>query len=334
MTEDSKPERTADQLPRSRTGFPSRLTSLARKWSFLIAIMVIFAILPLGFSSSYALALLFFVALYMSMAQSWNIAGGYSGQLSFGHWGFLGLGAYVFVILAVTFGWPVLAAMLLSALVTFIVGYVVGYLGSALRGAYFAVATLAAAALVQLIILNWSSITLGSHGFPLFYLIIPSIVVYYGTLALALIATIIVVWISSTRFGLALESIRENEDTALASGVNTRNFKALALAISASIMGPAGGLYALNYLYIDPSGTNVFNLLINLQLILMVIVGGRGKVLGPIIGATIMGLIFEIAIVSFSAWQYIITGVLICVLTLVFPRGILGLRWIPAGMRG
>ena len=304
-----------------------------RKWYVLIGIMTAFAIAPLISPGVYLLSILFFIVLYMSMAQSWNIAGGYSGQASFGHWGFLGMGAYVFVILAVTFAWPVPLALLVSAALTSVLGYIVGFLGSALRGAYFAVATLAAASLIQLTVSNEPSLTQGIKGFPIFYLVLPITVVYYGALILALISTIVVIWISSSRFGLALESIRENEDVALATGINTQSYKARALALSAAIMGPAGGLYALFFLYIDPSSTSVFSILINLQLILMVIIGGRGTVLGPIIGAIIIGLISQIAVTQFSAYQYLITGVLLFVLVLALPRGILGLKAIPSSMR-
>jgi branched-chain amino acid transport system permease protein len=291
----------------------------------------VFLLLPLVYSSDYELSLLFFIPWYMAMAQAWNLSGGFSGQLSFGHWGLLGVGAYTTVIFAVTYEWNVALAMLMAAVVTLLLGLLIGFIGAALRGAYFAVATLAAAALMQLVVTNWQSVTKGVLGFPIFYIIIPYETLYYGALALAAVATLIVYLVSRTRIGLAFEAIRENEDVAVATGIYSRGYKAIAFGLSASIMGPVGGLLAFYTLYIDP--TSVFNLTYNLAIILMVVIGGRGKVFGPLVGAILVAYVFEVALTISSIYQELITGVFVFIAVLLLPRGIFGFKWMPSWIR-
>ena len=296
--------------------------------TILIVVFLLLAALPILYPSPYTIAtVLFYIPWYVAMTQSWNLSGGFSGQLSFGHWGLLGVGAYTSAILAVTYGWNVFAAMLMAAVVTFLLGLLIGFIGAALRGPYFAIATLAGAALMQLVMLNWKSVTLGSLGFPIFYILISPTDLYYGGLALAAVATVMVYLVSRSRIGLAFEAVRENEDVAVASGIYARGYKALAFGMSAAIMGPVGGLYAFATHYVDP--TSAFNLLYNLQIILMVVVGGRGKVLGPIVAAVLFAWVFEVALTSFNVYNYLITGVVIFVAVLLIPRGIFGFRGMP-----
>ena len=313
------------------TGFRDLGTRLARwnhRRTLLIVVFALLALLPVLYPSPYTLAtVLFYIPWYLAMAQSWNISGGFSGQLSFGHWGLLGVGAYTSAIFAVTYGWNVVSAMAMAAVVTFLLGLLIGYVGSALRGPYFAIATLAAAALIQLVVLNWKTVTLGSLGFPIFYILLSPSDLYYGALALGAIATAMVYLISRSRIGLAFEAVRENEDLATATGIYARGYKALAFGLSGAIMGPVGGLYAFASHYIDP--TSAFNLLYNLQIILMVVVGGRGKVLGPIVAAVAFAWVFEVALTSFNVYNYLITGIVIFVAVLLVPRGIFGFRGIP-----
>ena len=309
-----------------------RLATWNHRRTLLLVAFGLLALLPILFPNPYTIAtVLFYIPWYLAMTQSWNISGGYTGQLSFGHWGLLGVGAYTTVILAVTYHWPIASAMLVAAIVTFLLGLLIGFVGSALRGPYFAIATLAAAALMQLVILNWQSVTLGALGFPIFYILIPASDLYYGALVLGGIATAMVYLISRTRIGLAFEAVRENEDLATASGIYARGYKALAFGLSAAIMGPVGGLYAFASHYIDPN--SAFNLLYNLQIILMVVVGGRGKVLGPIVAAVVFAWVFEVALTSFNVYNYLITGVVIFVAVLLLPRGIFGFRGMPKALQ-
>jgi branched-chain amino acid transport system permease protein len=295
----------------------------------LLGFLAILALLPVLFPSPYIIATtLFFIPWYIAMTQSWNISGGFSGQLSFGHWGLMGVGAYATAILAVSYGVNVVVAMLVAALMTLALGLVIGYVGVGLRGAYFAIATLAGAALIQLVALNEQSLTGGTFGFPIFYLIIPPVDLYYGALAVAAAATAMVYLISQNTFGLALLSIRENEDVARATGVHSRRYKALAFGLSGSIMGPVGGLFALSAHYIDPS--SAFNILYNLQIILMVVVGGRGRVLGPAVTAAAFAWVFEVALTNFSLYNDLITGVIMFAAVLLIPRGLFGFRGVPS----
>ncbi len=318
----------AAPAPMGLRGLGARLVRWNHRRTVLIVVFALLALLPVLYPSPYTLAtVLFYIPWYLAMAQSWNISGGFSGQLSFGHWGLLGVGAYTSAILAVTYGWNVVSAMAMAAVVTFLLGLLIGYVGSALRGPYFAIATLAAAALIQLIVLNWKSVTLGSLGFPIFYILLSPSDLYYGALALGAIATAMVYLISRSRIGLAFEAVRENEDVATATGIYARGYKALAFGLSGAIMGPVGGLYAFASHYIAP--TSAFNLLYNLQIILMVVVGGRGKVLGPVVAAVVFAWLFEVALTSFNVYNYLITGVVIFAAVLLVPRGIFGFRGIP-----
>ncbi|MGI0071291.1 MAG: branched-chain amino acid ABC transporter permease [Thermoplasmata archaeon] len=312
--------------PLGRAG--KRLLAWNHRRTILIVVFGLLALLPIFYPSPYMIAtILFYIPWYLAMTQSWNVSGGYSGQLSFGHWGLLGVGAYTSAILAVTYGWNVIAAMAMAALVTFLLGLLIGYVGSALRGPYFAIATLAGAALMQLVILNWKTVTLGALGFPIFFVVISPTDLYYSALALGVIATAMVYLISRSRLGLAFQAVRENEDVAIATGIYARGYKALAFGLSAAIMGPVGGLYAFASHYVDPN--SAFNLLYNLQIILMVVVGGRGKVLGPIVAAVLFAWVFEVALTSFNVYNYLITGVVIIVAVLLVPRGIFGFRGMP-----
>lgn len=309
-----------------------RILAWNHRRTILLVVFGLLAALPILFPDPYTITtVLFFIPWYLAMSQSWNVSGGYSGQLSFGHWGLLGVGAYTSAILAVTYHWNVFAAMAMAGLVTFLVGLLIGFVGAALRGAYFAIATLAGAALMQLIMLNWKSVTLGSLGFPIFFVNIPPSELYYTALAVGAIATALVYAISRSRVGLAFEAVRENEDVAMATGIYTRGTKALAFGLSAAIMGPVGGLYAFASHYIDPN--SAFNLLYNLQIILMVVVGGRGKVLGPIVAAVVFAWVFEVALTSFNVYNYLITGVVIFAAVLLLPRGMFGFRGVPKFLR-
>ena len=250
----------------------------------------LFALLPIFVREGFYLDLLLATFMYAAMSVGWDIMGGYAGYVSLGHVGFFGLGSYVAGLLVVHYGIPVFVSAPFVGLLAAVVGAGLGWVSLRARGTSFVIVTLTFTYVVQLLALNLRWLTGGSSGLYLPLLNLPGNIVilpfYYSMLALLVVAILVSMAIRRSKFGLGLVAIREEEGKADGSGVNTSFFKILAFAISVSFAGAAGALHAQYLNYVDPD--LAFELIITLNLVIMSLLGSRGTVWGPVLGAFIL----------------------------------------------
>ena len=254
-----------------------------------------------------------------------NLLSGYTNQLSFGHAGFLAVGAYVAALLTIHApALPVVAALLLAGLATALVGLALGIPCLRLEGLYLAMATLAFGFVVVEAILNLDWITRGNDG-----LRVP--VARLGGLALAsdtakyylvVAAGVLLVWAAAnivrTRTGRALLAIRESEIAAQASGVHVAAYKTLAFVVSAFYTGVAGGLFAFIVGYLSPDAFDVF---LSVDFVAMIVVGGLGSIPGSIVGAAVITVLYD-TLAAFQNYRPLIFGVILIACMLFMPGGI------------
>ena len=271
--------------------------------------------------SEYVLDVLFLIFLYGAMATAWNLLGGFAGQVSFGHAAFLGIGAYTTAILTqigVSLWLAVPAASLLAGLYSLVIGIP----AFRLRGPYFSIATIGIGEATRLVALNWTSLTGGASGLTL-SAAPPLTLQYFAALALCALTVALAAWIKRSRFGFALAAVRQDPDAAETLGVATTLVKTQALFLSACILGVAGSVYALHYLFISPD--SVFGFSTSIGLVIMPIVGGLGTVTGPLIGAVVYTFIREQLAATLANADLLAFGLLLIAIVVFEPRGILGI---------
>ena len=276
------------------------------------------AALPYLTASTYVVAFLYSVFIAAILAQSYDWVGGHMGYLNLGHASFFGIGAYTFGILFKA-GQPLGLAFLAGVLLAAAFAAAISYPFFRLRGAYFALATFGLVALLELLASNLSRLTGGSEGLtvPTGYRLYHA---YYAALLLlaGLVAT--TTWLARSPLGLALVSIREDEEVAETFGVNAFAVKSLALAASAAVAGLAGGLYCWNLTYIIP-GT-VFGLDVAVGPIVMAMLGGSGTVVGPLLGAFVVDVIREALRLHTPHLALTIYGTMLVLVGLILPGGL------------
>lgn len=258
------------------------------------------------------------VLILATLAQGWNIIGGYTGYSSFGNSVFFGLGAYGVGIAMVQFHQPFWVGLLLGWAMAVVFALVLGVPVLRLKGHYFAIATLGLAQVMTAII---SNVPIAGQNVGLVLPLLKSEVLFYElALGLLVLVTLTIFWLSRSRFGMGLIAIRENEEAAAVMGVNTTLYKVLAFALSASFTALAGGIYAYYITFIDPAG--VFDISLNVKMIIMAVFGGPGSVLGPVVGALILSLVSEVLASQLTSIASLFFGVVIIVAVVFMPRGI------------
>ena len=256
--------------------------------------------------------------LLATLAQGWNIIGGYTGYASFGNSVFFGLGSYGTAIAMVQWHLPFGLGLIFGAVLAVVFALVLGIPVLRLRGHYFAIATLALSQVMTAIVSNLEIAGRNTglvlpllNGDPLFYEL---------SLALLVLATLTVFWIAHSRFGFGLIAIRENEDAAAAMGINTTLYKVLAFAISGIFSALAGGIHAYWITFIDP--VSAFDLSLNVKMIIMTVFGGAASILGPVVGAFVLSGISEILSSAISSVASLFFGAVIIVAVIFMPRGL------------
>jgi branched-chain amino acid transport system permease protein len=255
------------------------------------------------------------------MATAWNLLGGFAGQVSFGHAAFLGIGAYATTIMTSS-GAPRGIAVIVWALLAGVYSLVIGIPAFRLRGPYFSIATIGIGEATRLIALNWTPVTGGASGLTLASAP-PLIAQYFAALVLLVAAVGLAAWIKVSRFGYALAAVRQDTDAAETLGVATTVAKTQALFLSACILGVAGSVYALHYLFISPD--SVFGFSTSIAFVIMPIIGGLGTVSGPLIGAVVYTFIREQLAATLANADLLAFGVLLIAIVVFEPRGILGI---------
>ena len=274
------------------------------------------------------------------IGQSWNIAGGFAGQTSFGHVVFFGTGAYTSTILQVTYGWNPWLAWLAAMLAGGVVGWVIAFLSfrAGLRGSYFALITLAFAEVFR-ILANSVPFTRGGLGMlikadqrPINFQFKDPIWIYYIALALCVISLLIAWQLTRNRFGARLVAIRENEDAARALGIEVFAEKVKVLSLSGAMCAAGGTFYAQKYLYIDPS--IAFGVDKSVEMLLVSMVGGAGTIFGPLIGSVTLTVINEVtralasvvpALKNVQPLSLVVYGIMLVLIVARLPDGLMGL---------
>ena len=252
-----------------------------------------------------------------TLAQSWNIIGGYTGYPSFGNSVFYGLGGYGVAVGMVQFQLPFAVGLALGVFLAVLFAFLLGLPVLRLRGHYFAIATLGLAEVMTAIV---SNLEIAGRNIGLILPLVKGDTLFFElSLALLVITTLTVAWISRSRFGFGLIAIRENEEAAAVMGVNTTLYKILAFALCSIFAAIAGGIHAYWITYLDP--TSAFDITLNIKMIIMAVFGGPGTIFGPVLGAFVLSAISEVLATKVTSLASIFFGLVIVAAIVFMPRG-------------
>lgn len=297
--------------------FHGEILSLPTRTILFTGSLVLF-LLPLVNSSSYLLRILTLTCIFSLYAASWDLLGGFAGQISFGHALFFGVAAYTSALLNLRAGLPVPITIPLGALAAVICGLVLGLPGLRLKGPYFSLASLAFPIIMMGLVFTFPQITGGELGISgIARLGASRITEYYLSLVTMLVLVLIMWKIATSNTGLIFHAIREDEITVRASGINTSLYKMLAFIISGFFAGIAGGMYAHFMRVVGPS---TLELIMSLQIIVWVIFGGIATIYGPVAGVFILFPLMEYLRVV-PEFRMLIFGVLVVVILRLMPEG-------------
>ncbi len=300
-------------------------------WAFVLSCTVVAAILFIMLrvvGNDYTFFAGYTVLQFVVLATAWNILGGYTGYVNFGSAAFFALGAYSTVFFYKFYPMPIPVLVVLGAAVSGLVGLGMGYLTLRLRGAFFAIATLALAVVLQTLVVNWEYVG-GSRGA---YVIRPSDILglpyiqylFLVMLALCVISLGIAHAIEHSKLGYGFATIRDDELAAEASGVPTLRLKLIATTISGALMGMAGAPFPYYISYLQPSSAFALDYAVNS--IAMPMIGGATTWAGPLLGAILLGTLEQITTVTISsAVNLLLVGVLLVGFVIIAPNGIVGL---------
>ena len=260
-------------------------------------------------------------------ASGWNIISGYAGYTSLGHSMFLGLGSYTVAIVALHTGVNPLWVAPLGGVTAVVAAVLVGWVVLRTRGHAFVIITIAVLLAAQILATNLDGLTNGSDGItlelPFWSADYQNIPFYYLFLLLLVLAVLFSAWIRRTKFGTGLVAIREDEGKAASIGVDTTRFKVVAYAASTFFIGVAGGIYAYYLTFLNPVGA--FAILGSVMIVLSALLGGRGTLYGPVIGAFIVQGLNEAATVygGGSSSRVLLMGLALVAVVLFMPSGLL-----------
>jgi len=311
-----------------------RAPVLRRPFFWIIALVIgAFAVAPLIGNNVELRESLLLAAVYITLASNLNLMIGYAGYINFGSIVFFGLGGYISVYLISAQGWPLAAAELAAGVAVSVLALLFGLGILRLRGAFFALATIGINEGVQAFVSNFEPWG-GSAGLYLPTTIFTPLggpmralwIIYFllvGVMGLSLYLSYAV---KTSKFGLGLMAIGQNEDAAVVLGVPAPLYKAIAYSLSAFLPAVAGGLYFFKSAFIQPS--DAFDLSLSTEAMVIVMLGGRGTITGAAIGAYLYEELRGWLLTSetFSNFQLVVSGVLLLVIVLFVPGGLMG--WI------
>jgi branched-chain amino acid transport system permease protein len=298
-----------------------------------IAVFAALLLVPLVVHDTFFLRVATEAIMWIGLAVAFDVLAGYTGYLNFGHSAFFGVGAYTTAILMMRAGWPFPAAVAAGGVVAAASAVVAGLPTLRLRGAYFAIATWALSRAVQQLALM-SSLTGGPDGMRLTAYLQPRF--FYWVMLGVVGATFFVLWFLLERapFGLKLKAVREDEQGAKAIGLNPTRLKVQAFVLSAVPTALLGGIFAYWVTFIDPDST--LGDLVSDQALVMVVFGGMGTLLGPVVGAVLIfafKTVFWAYLADYEVLYVIILGAVIALSVVFLPNGVLGARLRRAAVR-
>lgn len=297
------------------------MSSDLKRLSISASILVVLVLIPLITMRDDILIWLCLTLQYIILSHSWNIIGGYAGQKSLGHAAFFGLGALTARYLWLS-GLPLPLALLAGALTATLFAIIIGFPTFRLRGIYFAIGTLVLAEILRVI---FDTTLPRASVLPMKLLATYSLVSrYYLSLLIAVLTVAAVYWLSRSRLGLGMISVREEQDAAEACGVDTLRHKLVAFAISSFFAGLAGGVFAYYAAALKPG--HMFEPVWSFDAVVIVFVGGVGTISGPIIGAVFFVLLKQLLSVYLPGGIHILVfGVLFIIVVLFLPGGLIKL---------
>lgn len=304
--------------------------------TILLIGMIFFILFPFCIKNIFAIHLMITIFLYSIMGLSWNILGS-AGVVSLGQTFFFGIGAYISSCLLIFFGINPWIGMIIAAVVNLFIGIIVGNLFFKLAGHYFAIATIALAEIARTIVVNWSVVggavglflpfaekdSLSNFQFPS-----SKIPYYFIILLFFCICFLVSNFIFNSKFGYYIKAIKASPEAARSLGIDIKQCKVIAIAISAVFMSIMGTFMAQYVLYLSPETFFVFN--ISLYALLVAVVGGLGTTWGPVIGAFILVLTSEVFRIYIGgtgrALDLMVYGIIIMLIAVFQPTGIMGIK--------
>ncbi|MEO8170314.1 MAG: branched-chain amino acid ABC transporter permease [Oxalobacteraceae bacterium] len=309
---------------------------LHSRYAGLSILVALLAILPLLTGSAFYLDVAIRIALSAMVVIGLNLLLGYTGQISLGHAGFFGIGAYASAILTSHFDWPPLLALLAGALAVGLLALLVARPILKLKGHYLAMATLGLGIIISIVITNEAAYTGGPDGMPvppfsLFGAAIAGELQWYAVVATLLV---LVAWgalnLIDSPAGRALQAIHGSETAARVAGIDTSRCKVRVFVLSAVIASIAGSLSAHYVGFVTPGLAGFFH---SIELVTMVVMGGMASVFGSVIGAALLTLLPQL-LSSFEGWETVMFG-LILMLTMIFlPKGLVPTMRLRFGTEG
>ena len=299
----------------------------------IVFVTLAFALVPLRGNNVEMREELLLVAIYITLASNLNLMIGYAGYINFGNIVFFGLGGYFCAYLVSSHGWPLLLAALSGGVAVSLLALLFGLGILRLRGAYFALATIGVNEGVKAFVSNFtpwggaSGIYLSSEAFkPLGGPMQALWTIYFFLVVVMGLSLLLSFFVKTSKFGLGLLAIGQNEDAASVLGVPTPRYKALVYSVSAFLPAVAGALFFFKSGFIQPD--DAFNLVLSTEAIVMVMLGGQGTVVGPALGAFLYEELRSTLLTTqvFSHFQLVIAGVLLLLIVLFVPGGFMG--WI------
>lgn len=299
------------------------------KWIILAIVVVLVLLYPATNPKAYSIHIAIMMALHVLLALALNIVAGYCGQLSVGHAAFYGIGGYVSALLTMNLGLPFWVTIFISAIVSALFGLLLGLPTLRLKGAYLVISTIGFGEIIRLILLNWIDLTRGPMGItgisePESFLGLDfgdKTVYYYLLLVIIAITLILMYKVVHSRTGRAWIAIREDQIAAEVMGIHLAKYKLIAFIISAFVAGYTGALYAHYVKFISPDS---YVLQESISMVIMVLVGGMGTLIGPIIGG--MGITYLLEVLrEIGEWRMVFYGLLLFFCAIYLPKGIMGI---------
>ena len=297
----------------------------AAEW-LALAVLAVLVVLPLGIGP-YPIRLATVIFMWAALAGAWNLLAGYAGSTDLGPVVHYGVGAFATAAFMLKAQLPFLVSVVLGGVVAMAVAYALGTPTLRLRGAYFAIGTLALAESAKEAALAWDRfvpfpLTGGSAGVS-FPLAAGYVLFYYVMLALMAGVTGGTLWLQRSKFGYGLRAVGENDHLAEASGVNIHRLRRRVYVGSAFAIAVTGGTagYWLSYI----NAADFFGADVTFRMVVMALLGGLGTPFGPVLGATFLTLAFEYLGTRFVYYYLIVVGAIIVALSLFAPAGLAGL---------
>jgi branched-chain amino acid transport system permease protein len=300
-------------------------TFAKRFWGLglVIILLILLATFPLYtvtlLGSDYPLILLQAILMFVILTVSWAFFSGPTGYISLAPAAFFGIGIYTTAVVGKSL--PLLATVAAGGIVSFILALLVGAVTLRLRGIFFAVFTFGLVVLIKELLLFWEITVTGTRG--RFVILVDNHTIYYIVFGILVLTLLTTYFIRRSKFGMAMQSIGENEEAAAHMGVNVTLVKIITFAISAIFMGAVGAIMATKWTYVDPYVA--FDIRMSFLPVLMAIFGGVGTFYGPILGSVVFSYLEELLLTKFPYYYMLTFGVILVVVILYLPGGVASL---------